>query len=294
MMVGMGVLFGSFIVGLFLLFMLLHDLKRLNQQLDYKNARHSHFDLYVQSPFSQMRMLQHNINQLYETIWQVEAKEQKKEKEMQALMSGISHDIRTPLTSMQGYLELVKQSEDEAEKQKYLNIVTYRLNTLKAILEDLFMHSRIADADYVFDKENVDFYALLCQVLASYYEEFEAKQMTPVLEFEKMPFYVQANPEMMIRLLQNLISNALKYGLQTLEITQEKNCLTFRNGISDGTKIDPENLFDRFYRSETTYHQDSTGLGLAIVKEIVQAHGWQVQAKVENQSLVIQLYLLDN
>lgn len=79
---------------------------------------------------------------------------------MQTLMSGISHDIRTPLTSMQGYLKLIEETSDEEEKKKYLDTIEYRLETLKTILEDLFLHSKINDSDYQIKKKNLKYIPL--------------------------------------------------------------------------------------------------------------------------------------
>lgn len=289
MMAGIWILGCLCLICLLFLLVLLHDLKAINGQLKYKNQQHSHFEVYVQSPFRQIKQLQQHINALYEDIWLTEEKAQKKEREMQTLMSGISHDIRTPLTSMQGYLELIEEVVDEDEKKKYLSIVSYRLETLKTILEDWFMHSRLNDQAYVIVKEKLDLNALICQVLASYYEEFEQKGMEPVSIFTQDPWIVEANQEMMIRLFQNLISNALKHGQGKLMITQAGTTLTFANALEDGVQLDPERLFDRFYKGDRSRHQDSTGLGLSIVQKVAEVHGWTIRADLQGRILSIRL-----
>ena len=177
------------IISLSLLFILINDIKKINEQIDYKNEHESHFEISIQSNLKQIKYLQKKINSLYKKIQEIEELALKKEKEMQTLMSGISHDIRTPLTSMQGYLKLIEETSDEEEKKKYLDTIEYRLETLKTILEDLFLHSKINDSDYQIKKEEFEIYPLICKVLASFYYDFDFEKILNLLFLFQMNIF---------------------------------------------------------------------------------------------------------
>ncbi len=279
------------IICLTLLLSMLHDIKKINEQIDYKNQHESHFEIFTQSNQNQIKKLQNHLNALYEEIQAIQEQASKKEKEMQTLMSGISHDIRTPLTSMQGYLKLIDETKDEKEKKKYLKTIEYRLDTLKAILEDLFLHSKISDCDYKLQKENIEIYPLICKVMASFYYDFEEKGIEPVIHFSNEHLQILANQDMIIRMIQNLINNVLKHGKDSFEIREENGVIYFMNTIAQSDQIDVESLFDRFYKNDHARHSDSTGLGLSIVKEIVQKHNWKIDAIIEHDLLKIRIDL---
>lgn len=275
------------IISLSLLFILINDIKKINEQIDYKNEHESHFEISIQSNLKQIKYLQKKINSLYKKIQEIEELALKKEKEMQTLMSGISHDIRTPLTSMQGYLKLIEETSDEEEKKKYLDTIEYRLETLKTILEDLFLHSKINDRDYQIKKEEFEIYPLICKVLASFYYDFDSKNIEPVILFSNEHLLLNANQEMTMRMLQNLVNNALKHGKNYFEINEENGIISFINNIDNNKQFDLESIFDRFYKGDQARHQNSTGLGLSIVKKIVEIHNWSIKATLDNDILII-------
>ena len=275
------------IISLSLLFILINDIKKINEQIDYKNEHESHFEISIQSNLKQIKYLQKKINSLYKKIQEIEELALKKEKEMQTLMSGISHDIRTPLTSMQGYLKLIEETSDEEEKKKYLDTIEYRLETLKTILEDLFLHSKINDSDYQIKKEEFEIYPLICKVLASFYYDFDLKNIEPVISFSNEHLLLNANQEMTMRMLQNLVNNALKHGKNYFEIKEEKGISSFNNNKDDNKQVDLESIIDGFYKGDQARHQNSTGLGLSIVKKLVVIHNWSIKATLDNDILII-------
>lgn len=281
----------STIISLTSLFVVDSDIKKINRQINYKNKNDSHFDISIQSRHSSIKELQTKIHELYENIQNTEEIALKKEKEMQTLMLGISHDIRTPLTSIKGYLKLIQESYQEDEKKKYFEIIEYRLETLSSMLEDLFLHSKITDTEYEVTIEKIELFPIICQVLASFYYDFENKNIEPIIHFSHKHLWVMANQELLIRMIQNLISNSLKHGYDYFEIKETENYIQFINRINNHHQINPERLFDRFYKSDLSRHQDSTGLGLSIVKKIVDIHGWDITASIENQNLYITIYL---
>lgn len=277
----------------FLLFLFLKkDIKKINSQIIYKNKTESHFYVTSSTSFKEIKTLCNSVNELYEKMQKKDEIALKKEKEMQNLMSGISHDIRTPLTSMQGYLELLKESNDYKEKEKYIDIMEFRLNSLKSILEDLFTHSKLSDNDYKIELEDVNIYLLICKILASHYKDFEEKNIEPHIEFENKNLTVKGNTEIIIRIVQNLINNALKHGGNYFCICENGGKLCFKNNIIEGDNLEIDKLFDRFYKSDKSRHVNSTGLGLSIVKEMVEVLGWNIKAYKKEDILSIEINCL--
>ena len=174
---------------------------------------------------------------------------------------------------------------------KYFKIIEYRLETLESMLEGLFMHSKINDTEYKIEKENIELFPIICKVLASFYYDFENKNISPIIHFSNEHMHVTANQEMLIRMIQNLISNVLQHGYDYFEIKEQDKCVYLINKIKNTQQIDPKQLFDRFYKADVSRHQNSTGLGLSIVKRIAEVHNWKVNAYIENEKLYISIQM---
>lgn len=289
-MMALCIIFGIItVISLTSLFLILDDLKEIIKQIDYKNKTNSHFDISVQSSASSVKKLQLKINELYENVNKVEELASKKEKEMRTLMSGISHDIRTPLTSIKGYLKLIEESSDDEERKKYYDTVEYRLDTLGSMLEDLFIHSKISDSEYELKKESVEIFPIICKVMASFYYDFENRDIEPIIHFSNEHLRVMANQDMFIRMIHNLVSNALKHGCDYFEIREQDNMIYFINKVQNSDQIEIERLFDRFYLADSSRHQNSAGLGLSIVKQIAEIHGWDISSNMEDDKINIVL-----
>ena len=280
-----------FLITSLSLCIVLKDIHELNHQINYKEQHGGQFHLSIQSNHKQMKELQKNINRLYEKNHSLEEKNNAKEKEMQTLLSALTHDIRTPLTSIRGYLDLLHETEDPSEQAHYLAIISDRLNALKEMLEDMFLYAKMSDDDYMVKKEDFLLYPLICKVLASYYQDFNKRQLPLTIHFSNEQLMLCANYEMVNRLLQNLINNALRHGQRQLEIKEQDGILTFANFIDASQSIDPDRIFDRFYTNDRSRHGQSSGLGLSIVKQIAQIHHWTIDAHLTNDQLIIQIDL---
>ena len=257
-------------------------IRNINKQIEYKKNTDSHFEITATSDNREIKELCCLVNYLYDDINKTKRVAFSKEREMQTLMSGISHDIRTPLTSIQGYFKLLKEETDKDVKEQYYNIIEYRLDTLKMILEDLFIHSKITDEEYHVEMINFRLYPMVCKMLASFYYEFQKKNIEPVINFSDTSLVVTGNQELVQRLLQNLINNALKHGKDYIEISD----------LNDSIEI--SKLFDRFYKGDKSRHKDSTGLGLSIVKEICLILHWEIEVRQEDNDVIIQINTNNN
>lgn len=267
-------------------------IRNINKQIEYKKNTDSHFEITATSDNREIKELCCLVNYLYDDINKTKRVAFSKEREMQTLMSGISHDIRTPLTSIQGYFKLLKEETDKDVKEQYYNIIEYRLDTLKMILEDLFIHSKITDEEYHVEMINFRLYPMVCKMLASFYYEFQKKNIEPVINFSDTSLVVTGNQELVQRLLQNLINNALKHGKDYIEISENDGIVSFRNNLNDSIEI--SKLFDRFYKGDKSRHKDSTGLGLSIVKEICLILHWEIEVRQEDNDVIIQINTNNN
>ena len=267
-------------------------IRNINKQIEYKKNTDSHFEITATSDNREIKELCCLVNYLYDDINKTKRVAFSKEREMQTLMAGISHDIRTPLTSIQGYFKLLKEETDKDVKEQYFNIIEYRLDTLKMILEDLFIHSKITDEEYHVEMINFRLYPMVCKMLASFYYEFQKKDIEPVINFSDTSLVVTGNQELVQRLLQNLINNALKHGKDYIEISENDGIVSFRNNLNDSIEI--SKLFDRFYKGDKSRHKDSTGLGLSIVKEICLILHWEIEARQEDNDVIIQINTNNN
>lgn len=273
------------LIAVFLLSIILYDLSDLAKQMSYKNETGSNFDLTTQSRFVIVTDIQKKVNRLYGDLAKERSDRREKEKNVQTLFTNISHDLRTPLTSIKGYSSLLRKKYGDDE---YLAIIEHRLNNLNDSLDELFIFAKLSDETFEYVKEEISLYQVICRILASYYYDFEEKKIVPSVVFEDENMVVDGNRDLLERMIHNLISNVLKYGIDHFTISEMNGVVCFNNACDKTHKIDITHIFDRFYREE--HHQiDSNGLGLSIVQKIVDIHDWRIEASIDDSELCIMI-----
>ena len=234
-----------------------------------------------------------SVNALVDTITQAMQEERASEKSKDELITNVSHDLRTPLTSIIGYLGLIEDHQYQSEEDivKYSHIAYDKAKQMKNLVEDLFEYTKVQQHGAPVNLMTVDLGQLLEQVGASFELEADKKGMEINVSCEPMPLSITADPEKLGRLFSNLVANALKYGhgASYIHLTAkqlgEKVVITVAD---DGEKIPAESvkhLFERFYRVESSRNKATggTGLGLAIVQSIVELHHGSVTARSDDQ-----------
>ena len=234
-----------------------------------------------------------SVNALVDTITQAMQEERASEKSKDELITNVSHDLRTPLTSIIGYLGLIEDHQYQAEEDivKYSHIAYDKAKQMKNLVEDLFEYTKVQQHGAPVNLMTVDLGQLLEQVGASFELEADKKGMAINVTCEPSPLSITADPEKLGRLFSNLVANALKYGhgASYIHLTAkqlgEKVVITVAD---DGEKIPAESvkhLFERFYRVESSRNKATggTGLGLAIVQSIVELHHGSVTARSDDQ-----------
>ncbi|MEK1384778.1 HAMP domain-containing histidine kinase [Limosilactobacillus fermentum] len=234
-----------------------------------------------------------SVNALVDTITQAMQEERASEKSKDELITNVSHDLRTPLTSIIGYLGLIEDHQYQSEEDivKYSHIAYDKAKQMKNLVEDLFEYTKVQQHGAPVNLMTVDLGQLLEQVGASFELEADKKGMAINVTCEPSPLSITADPEKLGRLFSNLVANALKYGYGasyihlTAKQLGEKVVITVAD---DGEKIPAESvkhLFERFYRVESSRNKATggTGLGLAIVQSIVELHHGSVTARSDDQ-----------
>lgn len=234
-----------------------------------------------------------SVNALVDTITQAMQEERASEKSKDELITNVSHDLRTPLTSIIGYLGLIEDHQYQSEEDivKYSHIAYDKAKQMKNLVEDLFEYTKVQQHGAPVNLMTVDLGQLLEQVGASFELEADKKGMAINVSCEPTPLSITADPEKLGRLFSNLVANALKYGhgASYIHLTAkqlgEKVVITVAD---DGEKIPAESvkhLFERFYRVESSRNKATggTGLGLAIVQSIVELHHGSVTVRSDDQ-----------
>lgn len=244
-----------------------------------------------------------SINALVDSTVASMEEERQIEQSKDDLITNVSHDIRTPLTSIIGYLGLLKSSELNEDQTKYIQIAYDKALQMKALAEDLFEYTTLRSSTnnkLVLAPLHVN--SMLEQVAAGFELEAEKKTITFNVITRPRDLVIDADAKMIVRMLNNLISNALKYGHGATEINLIANRvnnkfveLRVENNGEQIPKKSLQKIFDRFYRVESSRNLKTggTGLGLAITKSIVDLHGGTIkcQSTTELTSFIIQLPL---
>lgn len=251
----------------------------------------------------EIRNIAYNINYMAKEIGEKIQAERTAEKTKADLITNVSHDLRTPLTSVMGYIGLVIQEryKDEEEMKEYLNIAFSKAERLKLLIEDLFEYTKLNNSGISLSKTQVDLAEFLSQLIEELTPLLDEHKLTVYKKFEVERLIVAVDPSKMLRVFENLLTNAIKYSYKPGEILvglyekDNKAIIVFRNKGDHIPKEKTEKLFDRFYRVDESRNADTggSGLGLAISKNIVELHDGEIFAESvgDNVSFYVKLNL---
>lgn len=220
---------------------------------------------------------------------------QRRTQEFQRDLSALSHDIRTPLMGAKGYLQLAADESLPAARECHLAAATERIDSTIVLLDQLFAYTKASDPDMALNLKPVTLQPLVERVLIAHYPDFEARGWEPRLSLENQGLQVNADPDALARILENLVTNALRYGSGAPSLTQQ-TCdglpvLDVANPLQDPSSLDPNRLFERFYQADASRGQQGAGLGLATAAKLAEAMGMRLSASIHCNQLVIRLHL---
>ncbi|KRN89370.1 sensor histidine kinase [Ligilactobacillus ceti] len=243
-----------------------------------------HFDHRIPFQISgQMQKVVSSVNALVDSTIKAMEDEREIERSKDELITNVSHDIRTPLTSIIGYLGLIenKQYHSEEDILKYTHTAYLKSREMKVLVDDLFEYTKVQQVDAPLQLTRLNVCQMLEQIAAGFELEAQNRQIQLTVDVPKEPLYMEADGEKLARVFNNLITNAFKYGtgakniyLTLRQSSPEEIKITVANDGKPIPKEALEHVFERFYRAESSRSRATggTGLGLAIAQGIVQLH----------------------
>ena len=203
-------------------------------------------------------------------------------------IANISHDIRTPLTGIIGYMDLIKEEADEHKKQKYLEIIERKANDLALLTDQLFNYSKTMDTPTHIKKETHCINEIIEETLVSFYSIFKANNIVPEIDICKEKIYRNIDKNTMTRVFENILSNVSKYSDGNFKVKLEDNGkITFSNKAESLDATTVQKIFDRYFTVENA--KKSTGIGLSIAKQLIELNGGKILAKYQNGDLIIEI-----
>ncbi|WP_028521203.1 sensor histidine kinase [Ruminococcus flavefaciens] len=203
-------------------------------------------------------------------------------------VTNISHDLRTPLTAIRGYLDLAEKTDDPQKLRRYFSVISQRTDAMQQLTEELFSYSVIISKDEPEDTEEIYVNQLLAECISSYYPVLTESGISPDIDLTEEKVMRTANRSELSRVFSNLLTNAAKYSSGDLEIRLTADgVITFANAAADMTPVQAAQLFDRFYTVETA--RSSTGLGLSIARALAERAGGSLSAELTDGRLIITL-----
>jgi signal transduction histidine kinase len=257
-----------------------------NQIKQILKDRHTNQHIHLHSPDKQLEALLVEVNHMISAQQAERILHERKEGQIRKQIANISHDLRTPLTSMLGYIELLQEKHISTEKaEEYLLVVEKRTKALRSLISSFYELSLIEAGDYLMVLQKTDLQVLLKRALADHYPEISAAGFQVDLELSDENCFVIADKESVMRIYLNLLQNVLNHGQRSLHLFQGvkdgKLVTMISNETSSLLKEDLPHLFQRSFTANRARTERNTGLGLAVVKGLMDQMGYSVRAEYD-------------
>lgn len=220
------------------------------------------------------------LNGLSDVIMVAAQKQMRSERMRTELITNVSHDIKTPLTSIINYVDLLQKPHSPEDAQTYLEVLSRQSNRMKRLIDDLIELSKASTGNITVNLTTMDAVETVNQALAEFTDKLEAAHLMPVFRAPKEPLYIHADGRLAWRAMSNLLSNAAKYAQPDTRLYVDmvavdgKVCISFKNISRDSLNISADELMERFVRGEASRSQEGSGLGLNIAKSMMELqHG---------------------
>ena len=269
------------------------QIKDICRQMSFLEEEQSNKLVTIQYATKEFEDLAGHINVLNEKcrkqVWEYRQKDER----LKEAITNLSHDIRTPLTSLGGYFDLLCDCEEEQDEERYQQIIRERIRTLETMLEELFTYTKLQNDAYVLELQKENITKIVCDNILSFYQEIKKRKIEPDIRVEEDNVWIWGNQMAAARIIQNIIRNALLHGSGGLEIQagRENRIYSFEcsNTVENPEEIDVEQVFTRFYKSDSARQAASTGLGLAITKELTERMGGTICARLEGNCVCLRV-----
>ena len=241
-----------------------------------------------------MQSLANSINTELKKLKNDRHRYQQGDTELKNAVTNISHDLRTPLTAICGYLDMLDHEEQTENSQRYLRIIRGRTEIMKQLTEELFRYSVFTTVSNGTSSEPVILNSMLEDSLSAFYTALKQSRITPSVSLPDQKVQRLLNRNALSRIFANIIGNAVKYSDGDLEITlSEEGEVCFSNHADKLDEIQVGRLFDRFYTVETA-SSDATGLGLSIARALTEQMGGSISAQYTDGIITVKVFFPEN
>ena len=278
------------IILLTYLFLYHNEVKHISKEIDNIKDLDSNTLIHSKYNLKNINNLIYKINNLLTESKNIKIDYGNKNKSLMKMMTNISHDLRTPLTSALGYIDIILKSDlSEEEKKKDLITIEKRLRRLEELISSFFEFSRIISTNKLPTLKKINLISILEESVIVFYDDYKKNNRKILLDCNQRKIIINSNKMLLTRIFENLIGNAYKHSNSDLIIKVEKLNkvkIIFSNQLLDND-IDIDRIFDEFYTVDISRTKEGTGLGLAIAKEFTKQLNGNIYAKKNNGQLKI-------
>ncbi|MBU3107540.1 sensor histidine kinase [Clostridium gasigenes] len=275
------------IIGIFIALYIFYasELKNINTQLKKINEVKTNSKILLTSSNKELRKLIIEVNKNIEEKQNSEAIYKRLDLGIRQSIANISHDLRTPLTSVMGYIHLIEDENlEKEERSEYLGVIKNRTRDLEELITSFYDLSRLEGKEYKFEMTSININNIMCEVLGSFYKDLLKSNIKSIVDVEETPYFIIGDNIATKRVISNLVQNIIKYGEGDVIFSLKRNgdyvVTIFENKAEKITKEDVEKLFERFFTADRSRTGKGTGLGLAITKELVNQMGHEIKAEL--------------
>lgn len=289
----MGIWFYLFLtmscVSVFLIIKILvmkNEIKNIDEYLSNILKSDTNNLITINTNDNDLKKLANTLNKSLKDLRQLELEYKNGNHELKSSITNISHDLRTPLTAIRGYLDLMDNSNLTDKQINYLKIIDSKVKDLTCLTEQLFDFSKSIDIQNEIKKESICINDVLEESLVSFYSLFKEYNIIPKIEICDDKVIRLLNENMLKRIFENIISNAIKYSEDDFKVKMYSNgTIEFSNKTDKLDSTSLEKMFDRYYTVRNA--KKSNGIGLSIAKQLVELSNGKIDAKYKNGSLII-------
>lgn len=264
------------------------SIKEIEDNLDIILNNDTNKLITISTSNKRLNRLAANLNTNLRKIRKFEITYKNGNKELQESITNISHDLRTPLTAIKGYIDLIKKEKSKKKIVEYLKIIENKSEVLVILTEQLYDYSKSLDLKDKLKKEKVCINDILEDTILSYYALIKKKNLIPEINITTKRIYRKIDKNMAIRILENIISNTIKYTDEDIKITLLDNgkiIIKNKSHVLDNTTVNK--IFNRYYTIESG--SNASGIGLSIAKQLVKINGGKISAKYSHGYLIVEL-----
>ena len=268
------------------LYILKKSVKEITSSLDNVLSVDTNNIITVSSRDKDIKYLTNNLNKELKELRKQRIKYENGNQELKKTITNISHDMRTPLTAIMGYVDLIKNEKEKDIKLEYVEIIERKTDELKKLTDNLFDFSKAVDIKENVNKEKCNLNEILEESLIEFYSIFKNKGIEPKINICKEIVYRNVDKILIKRIFENILLNICKYSEGDFKVSlNSKGKIVFTNKASNLDIVSIEKIFDRYYTVENA--RKGVGIGLSIVKELIRLNNGKIFAKYKNDYLSI-------